>query len=206
VTITFQPGDLVVRRHFQRDLLSRVWLGRVAADDEHGLWLWVATGSAYRDLGTADGRHLRLITFTDWPHVDKAWDETPWQGRMLMLHPREGDYSVWLFLDDEGALLRWYVNLERPVVRWRDAGLGGVDTTDYDLDVIVHPDLSWRWKDEELYATRLTTPDAYWVDDPDRVAADLDPWAVSPRAIRQSESPSVPRAGHNAVFDYALAQ
>ena len=56
---SFRPGELVLRRHFQRDLLSRVWVGRVAADDEHGLWIWVATGSAHRDLGAADGRHLR---------------------------------------------------------------------------------------------------------------------------------------------------
>ncbi len=170
---SFRPGDLVLRRHFQRDLLSRVWVGRVAADDERGLWIWVATGSAHRDLGAADGRHLReLADLAEWSGVPKAFDPRPWGGDVLMLHPHDGDYSVWLFLDSDGDLLRWYVNLERPASRWRDETLGGVDTVDYDLDVIVAPDRTWHWKDEDEFAARLREPSHYWVDDEAAVRAE----------------------------------
>jgi DNA-binding winged helix-turn-helix (wHTH) protein len=36
----FRPGELVLRRHFVRDdLLSRVWMGRIVADDASGVWI-----------------------------------------------------------------------------------------------------------------------------------------------------------------------
>lgn len=161
----FAPGDVVVRRHFQRDRLSRVWVGRVAAEDDQATWMWVAAGSAHRDLGHADGRHLRGVPFLAWRDAPKAFDERPWSGDVLMMHPREGDYSAWLFFTDAGDLRHWYVNLERPAVRWTSAGLAGLDTVDYDLDVVVNPDLTWAWKDEDEFVERLGHPDHYWVDD-----------------------------------------
>ncbi len=53
VVLTAWPaGRVVLRRQFQRDnLLSRVWVGHVVADEAAGLWLWMATGSTYRDIG-----------------------------------------------------------------------------------------------------------------------------------------------------------
>ena len=169
----FQVGDVVLRRHFQHDLMSRVWVGRVAADDDRGLWMWVGSGSAYGDLGHADGRHLRDMLFTDWPTAPKAFDRRPWGGDVLMLHPRDGDYSVWLFFTAEGALRQWYVNLELPAVRWHDPnGTQGLDTIDYDLDVVVAPDLTWAWKDEDEFAERLAYPDIYWVADEPAVRAE----------------------------------
>jgi hypothetical protein len=193
--VKFQPGEVVLRRHFQRDLMSRVWVGRVAADDEHGLWMWVASGSAHRDLGAADGRHLRDITdFTQWRGTPKAFDERPWGGDVLMLHPHEGDYSAWLFFDAAGALERWYMNLERPVTRWRDATVGGVDTIDYDLDVIVAPDRTWQWKDEDEFADRLRFPEHYWVDDEIAVRAEGE------RLAKRAESGEFPFDG--TMLDY----
>jgi len=39
--MTLKLGRIVVRRQFQRDdLLRRVWMGRVAADDEGALRSW----------------------------------------------------------------------------------------------------------------------------------------------------------------------
>ena len=173
MTVTFQTGELVLRRHFQHELMCRVWVGRVVADDDAGLWIWVATGSAFRDLATADGRHLRELSgLAEWSAAPKAFDARLWGGDALMLHPCEGDYSAWLFFDESGAPQRWYINLERPAVRWRDALIAGVDTVDYDLDVIVAPDRTWRWKDEDEFALRLREPAHYWVDDEAAVRAE----------------------------------
>ncbi len=62
--MSFGPGDLVVRRHFMRDdLLARVWVGRVVSDDERGLLMWIANGSAFRTIGAADGRPFREVPF-----------------------------------------------------------------------------------------------------------------------------------------------
>lgn len=198
----FEPGQLIVRRHFQRGLLSRVWLGHVAADDDLGTWMWVASGSAYRDLGSADGHHLRDLDFTQWPTMDKAFDETPWRGQVLMLHPRDGEYSSWMFFDaTDFSLQRFYINLELPAVRWLDqagpghpTSLAGLDTTDYDLDVIVNPDLTWHWKDEEEFAERLKYPQIYWVDDEAAVRAEGE------RIIKLAEAGQFPFDGTMTNF------
>jgi len=190
----FEVGDVVVRRHFQRDTLSRVWLGHVAAEDDRATWIWVASGSAYRDLGAADGRHLRALDFAEWGTIDKAFDTSPWRGEVLMLHPREGDYSAWMFFTPDGQLTQWYVNLETPAARWKRDGLAGLDTTDYDLDVVVRPDLSWSWKDEEEFVERLGHPEIYWVDDEAAVRAEGE------RLIKLAEAGEFPFDGTHADF------
>ena len=102
-----------------------------------------------------------------------------------MVSPTEGDYSVWLFFDRAGAFRSWYVNLERPVVRWP----GGVDTIDYDLDIVVAPDRTWRWKDEEEFAAHLAHPDVYWCEDESAV------WADGHRVVKLIEAGAYPLDG-----------
>jgi predicted RNA-binding protein associated with RNAse of E/G family len=60
---------------------------------------------------------------------------------------RFGDaHSLDLFWDDAtGDFLGWYVNLQTPLQR----SPLGFDTTDQALDVVIDPDGSWRWKDED---------------------------------------------------------
>ncbi|MFG1602549.1 hypothetical protein [Actinoplanes sp. NPDC049265] len=44
-----------------------------------------------------------------------------------------------------------------------------LDTVDWDLDVVIHPDRTWAWKDEDVFTKRLTQPESYWVHDEPRV-------------------------------------
>jgi len=89
---------------------------------------------------------------------------------LLSWHPAGADYSIRFFFRD-GRFTHWYANLEVPAVAWRDGDLAGLDTVDWDLDVVIQPDRSWNWKDEEEFAERLRTPEHYWVDDEQRVRA-----------------------------------
>lgn len=192
---TWPVGRLVLRRHLMRDnLLARVWAGRVAADDETGLWLWVATGSAFRDIGAADGRPFREVPFGEWGRTDKALRELTWNGDMLMLHPRVGAYSVWFFFEPSGAFRSWYVNLERPVARWDNGDTAGIDTVDYDLDIVATPDRAWRWKDEDEFADHLAHPDVYWVDDAEAV------WAEGKRVAELIETGAFPFDGTRTTY------
>jgi len=160
----YQPGELAVRRHFMRGHdMSRAWVGRVAADDEHGLWLWFSSGSAYRDIGAADGRTFREVPFGEWGRTPRAMQELKWTGDVLMLHQPQVPYSVWFFFHD--AFSGWYVNLERPGARWHTQNLIGIDTVDYDLDIVAAPDRTWRWKDEDEFRAHLAVPEVYWCDD-----------------------------------------
>lgn len=153
--------------------LGRVWVGHVAADDDRGLWLWLASGSPWRSIGAADGRTFRDVPFEDWGRVERALHTGTWTGNVLMLHPPNAAYSVWLFFTEpHDGFAGWYVNLERPGVRWEnDDGLVGIDTIDYDLDIVVAADRTWRWKDEDEFAAHLAIPENYWVDDEAAVRA-----------------------------------
>jgi len=188
-------GRVVLRRHFMRDnLLSRVWVGRVAADDERGRWLWIAAGSAYLDIGAADGRTFRQVPFGEWGRTAKAMRELHWRNDVLMLHPHDAPYSVWFFFDPDGGFRSWYVNLELPGVGWDDGVVAGIDTIDYDLDLVVAPDRGWRWKDEEEFRDHLAHPDVYWTDDEAGVRADGE------RVVKLIEAGEFPFDGTGCDF------
>lgn len=191
----FPRGRVLVRRHFQRaGQLSRVWVGHVAADDEHGLWLWIATGSRSIEVRAGDGRVQRDMLFTEWARAPKVLVEVPWRGDVLMFHPPDESYSVWFFFEPDGAFRNWYVNLERPPVRWDDGRLAGVDTVDHDLDIHVDPDRTWRWKDEDEFAGHLRHPDLYWVSDADAVRA------AGEQVVKLVEAGQFPFDGTGADF------
>ena len=82
---------------------------------------------------------------------------------VLMLHPPGAAYSVWLFCEPDGAFRGWYVNLEQPRGPLGRRRVAGVDTVDYDLDIVVAPDRRWRWKDEDEFAEHLPSRTYYWV-------------------------------------------
>jgi len=168
-------GQLMVRRQFQRlDVLGRVWVGRLAAEDERGLWLWIPAGSVYHDIAAADGRSFREVPFGQWSATETVMRDLRWDSNVLMLHPPRSGYSLWFFFSPAGEFRQWYVNLEEPAALWRDGDLLGLDTVDQDLDIVVAPDRTWRWKDEEEFADHLGYPDSYWVPDPAAVRAEGD--------------------------------
>lgn len=160
----------MLRRQFEHHQLSRVWIGWVAADDDRGLLMWIPDGSHSRDIVAADGRPFHEVPFAEWGRIPKQLAAQPWRGDALMLHPPGAGYSVWWFFDPGRRFRGWYVNLERPAQLWRDGDLVGVDTVDHDIDIVVGPDRSWRWKDEEQML-RCLPYDHYWVKDEAAVRA-----------------------------------
>lgn len=155
----FAPGEALVRRHWRGGRVTLIHLVRVAADDEHGLRLWLPAGSPYWRLQTPDGdthrdapvgelRGARLVR-----HI--------WTGADVMIWMPDGKpYSVFWRWED-GTFAGWHANLEEPYVRWADRGCAGVDTADQALDVVVRPDRTWRWKDEDEFLARTGNP-LYW--------------------------------------------
>ena len=77
-------------------------------------------------------------------------------------------------------------------MRWDDGPVAGVDIVDQDLDVFVHADRSWRWKDEDEFAERLALPGDYWVADPDAVRAEGE--RVIKRSRRETSPSTAPGA------------
>jgi hypothetical protein len=131
---------------------GRVWAARpmtVVQDEGDALALWFPRGTPWRAPTTpptrprAATRGERLATCAargEWVFAEAIWDVDT---LMLM---RAGDwYAVWVSWLPSGAHWGWYVNLQEPFRRTR----GGVETMDLVLDVIVDPDGTWRWKDED---------------------------------------------------------
>jgi hypothetical protein len=117
---------------------GRVWRAqacRIVAESDELLVLWIPRGAPFRI--PAGG--LR-IPGGDWELVAGRTSRD-----QLCVARRGRAHSIYLFRDRRGALEHWYVNFERPLRRTPV----GVDTFDEKLDLIVRPDGSYAWKDED---------------------------------------------------------
>jgi hypothetical protein len=167
-SVIFTPGEIVYLRHLQRQTISGLFPMRVVEHDGRGLLLFGGEGDHFWFPSMPDGREIRETSLAEWVTTDKPLGFYARNHSLLSWHPAGADWSVRFFFHG-GVFTSWYVNLELPVALWRDAELAGADTVDWDLDVVIKPDRSWRWKDEEEFAQRLTQPEHYWVDDEQRV-------------------------------------
>jgi predicted RNA-binding protein associated with RNAse of E/G family len=169
----FETGRIVLYRNIDENRLACLRPGRVISDDESGLLIWVARGSITAVQMAADGRGIRDMPFAEWVGQSYRVDLLPWQGPgLLKFFPAEADHSVWFFRDEQERFTNWYVNLEERALRWDDGAAAGIDTIDQDLDIVVEPDRTWRWKDEDEFAERLALPGHYWVRDEAAVRAE----------------------------------
>lgn len=183
------PGRVVLHRGFLHDRLSWLTVNRVVRDDERGLLFWRGAGGPHLTRVAVDGRSLREVPFAEWAALRTRIAHGRWQrSSVLTLVPTDTAHSVWWFFRG-GRFTSWYVNLEAPAVRWDDGDACGLDFTDHDLDIVVEPDRSWRWKDEDELAERSRYPEHYWVPDPEAV------WAEGRRLVPRIEAGQFPFDG-----------
>jgi len=130
-------------------------------------------GSAFVDTYAIDGRTLRDLSNDEWFATAKRHGFQSWRGGRLMWHPAGQPYSVWYRFHSDDSFDDYYVNLEVPSVVWEDKRLAGIDTVDWDLDVVASADRRWRFKDVDEFEERLRHRD-YWVDDESEVRAAAD--------------------------------
>ncbi|HJS17604.1 MAG TPA: DUF402 domain-containing protein [Anaerolineales bacterium] len=86
-----------------------------------------------------------------WNFKDQDWqlEKYTWQTNRLLLIFEPGNYySTILFWNHQrNDFLCYYINFQLPFKRNHCA----VDTLDLDLDLIIHPDFTYEWKDEDDY-------------------------------------------------------
>jgi len=151
LTPRWSPGETVLLQEVWR---GRVWAARpvtVVRDDLETLALWLPRGTRWKvptpPADAPDGprgeRLARTAVRGDWVFRDEEWPvSTLW----LM---REGDWhALWFSWHADGSPWGWYVNLQEPFRRARQA----LATMDCVLDVVVGPDGTWQWKDEDELA------------------------------------------------------
>lgn len=151
----WEPGETIVHYEVWK---GRVWAARplkVVEDLEDRLLCWIPAGtvrkvpmtpSARTDPGDRTARVIDLLAKGDWVHVDHVWDVSS----LWILKP--GDmHAIWVSWLPSGEHFGWYVNLQYAFRRVP----GGIEAMDLMLDVVVEPDLQWRWKDDDEFAQIL---------------------------------------------------
>ena len=143
-TRRFEYGENVVLRYITRfdSRAGMSWPYRVVEDQDDLVALYIPKGAQYARWGRppAPGAPRGPLELDGWR-----------RDVLRLMFPGKG-HSIWLFWerDDDGnrEFTSYYVNMEEPFRRTPI----GFDTNDHTLDIVVRPDLSWRWKDEEQFA------------------------------------------------------
>jgi hypothetical protein len=120
---------------------GRVWRAQACRIvEENGLIaLWLPSGTPTFLPIDREGKRIRI------PGED--WELEPvesWTRDAVCLARPGRAHSIYVFWQD-GVFEHWYVNLEQPLRRTPI----GYDTFDEKLDLIVRPDGSYTWKDED---------------------------------------------------------
>lgn len=133
----------------------------VVSDDADGLVAWLAPRTPVTRPVLPDGRGIREAPLLE-RFGDRAIKQDVWHGTgILKIAPTGVPWSIWVFWDEDWNHLFWYANLEDVHVR-DDAG---ILTRDHTLDVVIRPDFTTEWKDEDeleaaIGAGRYTEGDA----------------------------------------------
>jgi Protein of unknown function (DUF402) len=147
----WRTGEQVLWR-YRGNATDRLHICRpvtVVRDDPEVLAVWMAPGTECVKPVLADGSAIHrepLATRYLKPRITivQRW----WGAGVLKLARPDEPWSVWLFWEPGWRFKNWYVNFEEPRRRWS----GGVDSEDHFLDISIHPDRSWHWRDEDEFA------------------------------------------------------
>jgi hypothetical protein len=143
-----QVGDPVLLRSVYRGRVRWGFPHHFVGESEECLVLYCQPGNRGVVMGRdEDGRYLERWARGDPPH-ERTWDRM----HVLRLVRPGAAHTIEVCWDESWRPLGWYVNLQAPI---RRTALG-FDTTDWALDVVVEPDGSWRWKDEDDFAEAQT--------------------------------------------------
>ena len=145
----WKPGDIVAWRGIYRE---RVWHAQttitVKDTPEEIVLVLLPSTECIAPEGYLDGKDSNKRR---WNFIDKDWEieQYLWRtNRLLLLLEPKKYYSIMHFWDNaSNEFLCYYVNFQLPFKRSQNA----VDTLDLDLDIIIRPDLSFEWKDEDDY-------------------------------------------------------
>jgi len=145
----WKSGDVIVWRGIYR---NQVWHAQpviVVKDTPEEMCVTLLPGTeCVAPEGYLDGKDSakRRWSFKekDWKLENYAWRSN----RLLILLEPDTYYSTMFFWRaDSNDFLLYYINFQLPFQRSHC----GIDTLDLDLDLIIYPDFSFRWKDEDDY-------------------------------------------------------
>jgi hypothetical protein len=147
----FPRGSTVDLRYILTDgQIEMCWPCRVVNDTDDLVALFIAAGSKYKANPKRTAAEKRAE-----PSPQVPTGEFVWRSDTLRLMFPGTAHSVWLFWTDGNhgrELSKYFINMEEPL---RRTPLG-FDTQDHTLDIVVQPDLSWTWRDEDELKNHVT--------------------------------------------------
>jgi hypothetical protein len=144
-------GETVVLREVWR---GKLWAARpliVVDDSDEQLVLWCPIGTnrkvpaspPTRPRPATRAEHVTTaLALGDWVFADHEWDVST-----LWLIKPDSWHATWVSFLPDGSHLGWYINFQEPVQRTAN----GIQAMDLMLDILVSPDRTWRWKDQDEF-------------------------------------------------------
>lgn len=147
----WRAGDQCLLRYRWKGRVSWVFPVTVVDDGPNLTALYLRPGTPTRRRVMPDGKpipgNLPYDQRFELPHVmgDGVWHT---HHALILVRPGEA-HDVRLFWSESWEFRGWYVNLQDPVRR----GPSGFDSVDHVVDIVVSPDGSWSWKDEDEFVS-----------------------------------------------------
>jgi protein associated with RNAse G/E len=150
----WKPGEVISWRGIYRERIWHVQPTLLVKDSPEEIVLTLLPGTeciaeeTYPN-GKRNGKRRWYFVDHDWNLARYTWKTN----RLLLLFELQKYYSIILFWNHaSNEFLFYYVNFQLPFKR----NAASVDTLDLDLDLIIHPDLSYEWKDVEDYQNAIS--------------------------------------------------
>ena len=149
----WNAGDAVALRGICN---GRVWYAQAALvvkDDSEETVLLLIPGSqcmareAYLQRTRGERPALRRwqeAKLANWTLKEFAW---MWNRFLIFIEPGKHYALYYIWNHGSDRFVCYYVNFELPNRRSHC----GFDTLDLDLDIVVNPDFTWQWKDEDEF-------------------------------------------------------
>lgn len=149
----WEAGDIIAWRGVYQNRIWHALPVSVVKDTSQEIVFAILPGAACMfevtyPKGKKSGKRRWDFTDDDWQLAEFTWHTN----RVLSILEPEKYYSIMHFWDHTSAeFLGYYVNFQQPFTRSHC----GVDSLDLDLDLIIDPDLSFKWKDEDDYQAAI---------------------------------------------------
>ncbi|MGH2609195.1 MAG: DUF402 domain-containing protein [Tepidiformaceae bacterium] len=154
--MAFSPGDRILYRGIhvtdsgdEPPVLADLKPAIVAQDTPELVAFWVLAGTPTKVSRPLDPKQPKPWFPGEWEFVDAVWSR--WNA-LFLIEP-EAWHATWVWWTPEWEFLGWYINVQEPLVRTAE----GFDHRDLQLDIVVQPDRTWRWKDEDDLARSVET-------------------------------------------------
>jgi len=109
---------------------------------------WTVDGSQIMYWATTEGFDPRSLPLTMRFSADLTSAPRTWHGTMFRLFVPDRPWQLLHFFSENGEFRHWYVDFETPK---SSDGHGGWTTSDLELDLIIRPDFTTEWKDEDEF-------------------------------------------------------